>query len=89
VGLDHVGLGTDYFGFSLPANLAAKIDELLGVLGFRPEHRASFSQKVEGFEDYTRFPNIIAALRKRGYSAADVEKLAGRNFLRVFKEVVG
>ncbi len=88
VGIDHVGLGTDFFGFSLPVNVAAKIDELLGILGFRPEHRASFSQKVKGFEDYTQFQNIIAALRKRGYKHAEIEKLAGRNFLRLFREVV-
>ncbi|MBI4832822.1 MAG: membrane dipeptidase [Candidatus Lindowbacteria bacterium] len=41
VGLEHVGLGTDFFGYSLPTTLSAKIDELLGLLGFRPEHRAS------------------------------------------------
>ncbi|UCD57936.1 MAG: membrane dipeptidase [Candidatus Hydrogenedentota bacterium] len=89
VGLEHVGLGTDFFGYSLPENLAAKIDELVGMLGFRPEHRAGFTQKIEGFEDYTGFPHIIAALERRGYSEGEIEKLAGRNFLEVFREVVG
>jgi len=89
VGLEHVGLGTDFFGYSLPDNLAAKIDELLGILGFRPEHRASFRKKVVGFEDYGRFPNIIAGLEKRGYSDEEIRQLAGQNFLRVFRQVVG
>ena len=89
VGLEHVGLGSDYFGYSLPEKLAAKIDELLGILGFRPEHRASFVDKIKGFEDYTLFPNIIAGLKERGYADSEVEQLAGRNFLRVFREVVG
>jgi membrane dipeptidase len=89
VGLEHVGLGSDFFGFSAPDNLAAKIDELLGILGFRPEHRASFVQKVEGFEDYVRFPNLIAGLEKRGYGEAEIRKLAGQNFLKVFGKVVG
>ena len=89
VGLEHVGLGTDFFGFSLPDNLAIRIDELMGILGFRPEHRASFRQNVQGFEDYTKFPGIIAGLKTRGYSNGDLSKLAGQNFLRVFREVVG
>ncbi len=71
------------------ANLSARIDELLGLIGFRPEHRASFTQRILGFEEYTRFPNLIAGLRSRGYSNGDIEKLAGRNFLMVFREVVG
>lgn len=89
VGPDHVGLGSDYFGYSLPDRLAAKIDEFLGMLGFRPEHRASFVDKIRGFEDYTLFPNIIAGMKSRGYSDENVEKLAGRNFLKIFGEVVG
>jgi len=89
VGLEHVGIGTDFFGFSLPDNLAARVDELLGILGFRPEHRASFRQKIQGFEDYTKFPGIISGLKTRGYGNEDISKLAGQNFLRVFQEVVG
>jgi membrane dipeptidase len=89
VGMDSVGLGTDFFGFSLPANLAARIDELLGILGFQPEHRASFVQRIQKFEDYTLFPNLLAGLARRGYREAKLEKLAGGNFLRIFREVVG
>jgi len=89
VGLDHVGIGTDFFGFSAPDNLAAKIDELLGIIGFRPEHRASFVQKVKGFEDYTLFPNLIEGLKGRGYDEQETRKLAGLNFLDLFREVVG
>jgi microsomal dipeptidase-like Zn-dependent dipeptidase len=81
VGLEHVRLGTDFFGFSLPQNPSAKINELLG----RPEHRASFTEKLEGFEKYT----LIAGLKKRRYSDSEIEKLAGRNFLSVFRQVVG
>lgn len=89
VGLEHVGIGSDFFGFALPAALSTKIDELLGILGFRPEHRTSFTQRIEGFEDYTLFPNLLAGLEGRGYSQAEVEQLAGRSFLKVFQRIVG
>ncbi|MFB0563556.1 MAG: dipeptidase [Candidatus Lokiarchaeia archaeon] len=89
VGVDHVGIGTDFYGFSLPEPLAVKISEFLEVLGFRPEHRASFAQKVEGFENYVKFPNLIEGLVTRGYSEQEIKKIAGENFLRVFRKVVG
>jgi membrane dipeptidase len=89
IGIDHVGIGTDFYGFSVPENLAIKIGEFMEVLGFRPEHRASFLDKIEGFEKYAKFPNLIKGLIDRGYNDQEISKLAGLNFLNLFKKVVG
>ncbi len=89
VGIDHVGMGTDFYGFSVPDNLAIKIGEFMDRLGFRPEDKASFLTKVEGFENYTKFPNLIDGLITRGYSDQEIKKLAGENFLKVFRKIVG
>jgi len=43
----------------------------------------------KGLEDVSKMPALIAALLKKGYSEADVEKIMGGNFLRVMKQVVG
>jgi membrane dipeptidase len=40
-----------------------------------------------GLEDVSRFPDLLAELARRGWSDDDLAKLAGRNFLRVFREV--
>ena len=40
-------------------------------------------------EDASKMPALAAALRKKGYSEADVEKVMGGNFLRVMKQVIG
>jgi len=40
-----------------------------------------------GLEDVSKFPDLFAELAQRGWSDADLAKLAGRNFLRVFREV--
>jgi membrane dipeptidase len=40
-----------------------------------------------GMEDISKLPNITYELLKRGYSEADVRKILGENFLRVFGEV--
>jgi len=50
VGIDYVGIGSDFYGFSVPDNLAIKIGEFMDALGFRPEDKASFLTKVEGFD---------------------------------------
>ncbi|MGB9578515.1 MAG: dipeptidase, partial [Halothiobacillaceae bacterium] len=43
----------------------------------------------QGLEDCSRLPNLTWTLLRRGYTMADVEKILGGNFLRVFREVCG
>ncbi len=43
----------------------------------------------QGLEDVTRLPGITAGLVERGYSADDVRKILGLNFVRVFQAVAG
>jgi membrane dipeptidase len=43
----------------------------------------------KGLEDASKMPALAAALRKKGYNDADVEKVMGGNFLRVIKQVIG
>lgn len=40
-----------------------------------------------GLEDVTKYPDLIAELLRRGVSDDDAAKIAGRNLLRVWKEV--
>ncbi len=42
-----------------------------------------------GLEDVSTLPNLTAALLRHGYSAQDVIKILGGNYLRVFKRIVG
>lgn len=61
VGIDYVGIGSDFDGVgdSLPF----------------------------GLKDVSGYPNLIYELLNRGYSEEDIEKICGKNFLRVWKEV--
>jgi membrane dipeptidase len=40
----------------------------------------------EGMEDVSKLPAIPAELKRRGYSDAEVKKIMGENFMRVFAE---
>ncbi len=62
VGIDHVGIGSDYDGVgdSLPL----------------------------GLKDVSTYPNLIAELLKRGYSAEDISKICYKNVFRVWNKVI-
>ena len=61
VGIDHVGLGSDYDG----------VGETTPI----------------GLEDVSKYPNLIAELQRRGFSAEDIRKVCGENLMRVWTEV--
>lgn len=62
VGIEHVGIGSDYDGVgdSLPL----------------------------GLKDVSTYPNLIAELLKRGYSANDISKICYENVFRVWNKVI-
>ncbi len=88
-GLNHVGIGTDWFGFSAPPPLIEFANEIISKNGFRKEHNVDLSKRVEGFEEYSKLPNLIEGLELRGYNRREIQKIAGGNFLRIFKKIVG
>ncbi|OJT22391.1 peptidase M19 [Archangium sp. Cb G35] len=61
VGIDHVGLGSDFDGVgpTLPT----------------------------GLKDVSQYPNLFRVLLERGYSEADIEKIASGNVFRVWQKV--
>jgi len=61
VGIDHVGLGSDFDGVG--------------------------EQVPVGLEDVSCYPNLIYELLKRGYTEADIAKICGANFLRVWSAI--
>jgi membrane dipeptidase len=56
VGIDHVGIGSDFDGIEVTP---------------------------DGLEDISMMPKLFDELRARGYSEADIEKIAGGNFFRI------
>jgi membrane dipeptidase len=50
-------------------------------------YKADPSDMVTGLGDVTRYPYLFAELLRRGYSDADVLKIAGRNHLRALRRM--
>lgn len=92
IGIDHVGLGTDFIeGFieqrqDPPANTVWRLRGP-DVLGTVDEVR--YAGYPEGLETVSRLPNLTKGLARRGYSAEEIEKILGGNFLRLFAQVCG
>ncbi len=40
------------------------------------------------WEDYADFPKVVQAMRRRGFTAAEIRKIAGGNYVRVFNRSV-
>lgn len=87
-GIDHVGIGTDW-GAVFPREVADALNQEMGAIGFRPEHRVDWNFHLPDFRSWQEWPNITRRLVQRGFSDADVQKVLGLNFLRVFAAAVG
>lgn len=74
-GIDSVGLGFDF------------ADYLPKYLGEADRKRIPDLGAVRGLAGDEEVPNLIEALSRRGYKDDAIERIAGRNLLRVFGEV--
>jgi membrane dipeptidase len=78
--------------FADVSDVAAHIDhvaKLVGVdhVGFGSDFDGVGDSLPTGLKDVSYYPRLIQELLKLGYSDEDIEKIAGGNFMRVWKEV--
>ena len=94
VGVDHVGLGIDYFLGQWPFLSDEEAERLYrarlasGVWQGDNYGRPPFVYP-EGMETPDRLPNLTTAMLAHGISADDVQKILGRNWMRVYRQVWG
>ena len=92
-GEDHVGIGTDNGVLPLSKKMRKQEDDnsreraKLGIAA--PGEAVGVYPWVEQLNSLDRYRRVAAALQKRGWSQARLEKLMGGNFLRVYREAWG
>lgn len=102
VGVDHVGIGLDMTGSFYTSEQILEMRRLFpkldseAIYKYEDELLKSGRDKIYYYELYmpwlksfSEMPIITEALLARGYSDQDVEKILGRNFLKVFEKVWG
>ncbi|REE83919.1 membrane dipeptidase [Paenibacillus taihuensis] len=88
VGVDHVGIGTDWPMSDVDWSLVYFKEHIAPKLGFAKGDGPS-TELVRGLEQYGLFINFTRGLVARGYSDEEVGKIIGGNWLRVFEQVWG
>lgn len=84
IGIDAVGIGTDYYD-------GWPVSEIKWWRAGRWARESAvpikgFSHWPSWFQSPVDFPVLIEALEKRGFSSEEVAKIAGGNWLRLFRE---
>ena len=75
IGIDHIALGydfDDYLGGEALGSFSSNLD----------------SPSADGVSNEAEAYNLILEMKKRGYSQEDCDKVAYKNFYRVFKQVL-
>jgi membrane dipeptidase len=91
--VDNIGIGTDMSLGTYPDNSFDPWGEPVykDVTGAYDKNISanirSPLRMVDGFSNYAEVLNFIDRLKKRGHRDADVRKILGGNYLRVFKQV--
>lgn len=88
VGIDHVGIGTDWPMSDVTWSLVYFKEQIAPSLGFAKGNGPS-TETIIGLEKYSYFINFTRGLMARGFSDEDIRKVIGGNWLRVFEAVWG
>jgi membrane dipeptidase len=94
VGIDHVGLGIDYYLGQHPVEddeaAVARYTQLVREGLWRPdEYPPPPYIYPEGIETPRTLPNLTRRLLERGFSEEDTRKVLGLNWMRAFTDIWG
>ncbi len=94
MGADHVGVGTDwgkpyYSALNWTPDMVRDSASGFDWVGWRPQDHFDPNAQCLDLETWDKWPNLTAALLRRGIPEDTVIKIVGGNFLRVFREVCG
>ena len=94
VGSDSVGVGTDwgkpyYNVLQWSKGMVAEKSSAFDWVAWRPQDRFDPNMQTKNLETWDLWPNLTAAMIRRGIPEETVVKVVGGNFLRVFREVCG
>ncbi|HUF53775.1 MAG TPA: membrane dipeptidase [Dehalococcoidia bacterium] len=85
VGVEHVAIGSD-FTQRQSRDFFDKLFSLHGTLPPDPYELPSTDDHLKGFRNPSDFPRVAEGLSRRGYSAEDVDKIMGGNWLKLFEQ---
>ena len=90
-GIEHVGIGSDREHRRIPDTEEEKQKLIAELSRLRPVTASTFRWPffIAELNHPRRMDTIADGLAKRSYKAADVDKILGQNFYRLFRETIG
>jgi membrane dipeptidase len=91
-GVEHVGIGSDtavQYVTDYPKSEQEFLDSRKRPSNFRPVPDAKWNDGIESLNGPGKFRAIHEGLQRRGFAAADIDKILGGNFLRLYRDVLG
>lgn len=89
-GIDHVGLAADFAIEGLEANGATRENWYLPRLTrFKPSYKVQWPPWIPELDSPHRYKYVAQGLEKRGYKGAEIEKILGLNWLRLYRDIFG
>jgi membrane dipeptidase len=93
IGIDHVGIGIDYFtgqhGIADQAEAKRGYDALVASGRWSDAYPPPPYYFPQGIETPDKLANLTSALVRRGFSETDTRKVLGENWVRVYRAVWG
>jgi membrane dipeptidase len=88
-GHEHVALSTDFppQGIASWATRESWYEPRLKV--FKPSYEVRWPPWIPELDSTDRFRNVVRVLSRRGWRARELERLLGRNWLRLFRDTIG
>jgi membrane dipeptidase len=88
-GIEHVGLATDYQIRGIEASATRETWYVPRLRIFKPSYKVRWPPWIPELDKPDRFRVVTRGLVRRGYKTADIEKLLGGNWLRLFSDLLG
>jgi membrane dipeptidase len=84
MGVDHVGLGGDFLRQLVRSGCLREPSSAQALLppGF------AFDSSLEGLAGPEDYPNLVDALRRRGYEDTRLDAVLGGNLVRLFRQAL-
>lgn len=88
-GIEHVGISTDFppQGISPWADYESWYVPRTGY--FKPSYELRWPPWIPALDSTDRYRNLLAVLDRRGWSSDDMERLLGKNWLRLLGDTIG
>jgi len=88
-GHDHVALSTDFPPQGIRPWATRENWYEPRLKSFKPSYEVRWPPWIPELDTPDRFRNLTDILSRRGWSDGELEKLLGRNWLRLFRETIG